>query len=178
MALRLDDKIAVVAEVAAVAARAHSAVAAEYRGLSVAQLTDLRKKARDSAVYLRVVKNSLARRAVAGTEFECIQDAMVGPLILAFSLEEPGSSARVLSDFAKQNEKLIVRLVAVGGKQYGANELERLAKLPTKQQALALLMGVMKAPIGKFVRTLAEPHAKLARTVAAIRESKEAAAAR
>lgn len=175
MALRLDDKISVVAEVAAVAAKAHSAVAAEYRGLTVSQLTDLRKKARESDVYLRVVKNTLARRAVVGTEFECMQDSLIGPLILAFSLEDPGASARVVGDFAKQNDKLVVRIVAVGGKQYGAEELERLAKLPTKEQALALLMAVMKAPIEKFVRTLAEPHAKLVRTIAAIRDQKEAA---
>lgn len=175
MALRLDDKMTVVAEVAAVAAKAHSAVAAEYRGLSVSQLTDLRKKARESAVYLRVVKNTLARRAVTGTDFECLQKSLVGPLILAFSLEDPGASARLLSDFRKQNDKLVVRLVAVGGKQYGAEELERLAKLPTREQALALMMGVIKAPIEKFVRTVAEPPAKLARTLAAVRDQKQAA---
>ena len=180
MALRLDDKIAVVAEVAAVAAKAHSAVAAEYRGLSVAHLTTLRKNAREAGVYLRVVKNTLARRAVEGTDFACMQDGLVGPLILAFSLEDPGSAARVVSDFLKQSdklvaEKLVVKLVAVGGKQYGPSELERLSRLPNREQALAILMGVMKAPIEKFVRTLAEPHAKLARTIAAIRDQKEAA---
>jgi large subunit ribosomal protein L10 len=175
VALRLDDKIAVVAEVAAVAAKAHSAVAAEYRGLTVAQLTNLRKTARESGVYLRVVKNTLARRAVEGTEFACMQEGLSGPLILAFSLEDPGSAARVVSDFAKQNDKLVVKLVAVGGKQYGPAELERLSKLPNKEQAIAMLMGVIKAPVEKFVRTLAEPHAKLVRTVAAIRDQKEAA---
>lgn len=175
MALRLDDKKAVVAEVAAVAAKAHSAVAAEYRGLTVAQLTELRKTARASGVYLRVIKNTLARKAVEGTEFACMQDGLVGPLILAFSLEDPGSAARVVSDFAKQNDKLVVKLVAVGGKQYGPSELERLSKLPNREQALAILMGVMKAPVEKFVRTLAEPHAKLARTIAAIRDQKQAA---
>jgi large subunit ribosomal protein L10 len=175
VALRLDDKIAVVAEVAAVAAKAHSAVAAEYRGLTVTQLTALRKTARESGVYLRVVKNTLARKAVEGTEFACMQEGLVGPLILAFSLEDPGSAARVVSDFTKQNDKLVVKLVAVGGKQYGPSELERLSKLPNREQALALLMGVMKAPVEKFVRTLAEPHAKLARTVAAIRDQKQAA---
>jgi large subunit ribosomal protein L10 len=175
VALRLDDKIAVVAEVAAVAAKAHSAVAAEYRGLTVAKLTELRKTARESGVYLRVIKNTLARRAVEGTEFACMQNGLVGPLILAFSLEDPGSAARVFADFAKQNDKLIVKLVAVGGKPYGPAELERLAKLPTREQALAMLMGVIKAPIEKFVRTLAEPQAKLVRTLAAIRDQKEAA---
>lgn len=175
MALRLDDKVAVVAEVAAVASKAHSAVAAEYRGMTVAQLTNLRKTARESGVYLRVVKNTLARRAVEGTDFACMQEGLVGPLILGFSLDDPGAAGRVFSDFAKQNDKLVVRLVAVGGKQYGPAELERLSKLPTKDQAVAMLMGVMKAPIEKFVRTLAEPHAKLVRTIAAIRDQKEAA---
>ncbi|MFM8443132.1 MAG: 50S ribosomal protein L10 [Methylococcus sp.] len=175
MALRLDDKIAVVEEVSAIAAKAHSAVAAEYRGISVGQLTQLRKTARASGVYLRVVKNTLARRAVMGTEFECMQAGLVGPLILAFSLEDPGAAGRLIADFSKQNDKLVVKLVAIGGKEYGPAELDRLAKLPTKEQAIGILMGTMKAPIEKFVRTLAEPHAKLVRTIAAVREQKEAA---
>ena len=175
MALRLDDKKVVVAEVAAIAAKAHSAVAAEYRGLSVSQLTQLRKTARESGVYLRVIKNTLARKAVEGTDFACMQDGLVGPLILAFSLEDPGSAARVISAFAKDNDKLAVKLVAVGGKTYGAAEIERLSKLPTRDQAIGILMGTMKAPIEKFVRTLNEPHAKLARTIAAIRDQKQAA---
>lgn len=175
MALRLDDKKAVVAEVAAVAANAHSAVAAEYRGLSVSDLTALRKTARESGVYLRVVKNTLARRAVEGTSFACMQDGLVGPLLLAFSMEDPGAAARLIGDFAKTHDKLAVKLVAVGGKQYGASELERLAKLPTRDQALSMLMGVMKAPIEKLARTLQEPHAKLVRTFAAVRDQKQAA---
>lgn len=175
MALRLDDKVAVVAEVSAIAAKAHSAVAAEYRGLTVEQITNLRKKARESGVYLRVVKNTLARKAVENTQFVCMKEGLVGPLILAFSLDDPGAAARVVSDFLKVSDKLVVKLVAIGGKQYGASELERLSKLPTKGQSIAMLMGTMKAPIEKFVRTLAEPHAKLARTVAAIRDSKQAA---
>jgi large subunit ribosomal protein L10 len=175
VALRLDDKKAVVEEVSAVAAKAFSAVAAEYRGLSVEKLTDLRKQARSSGVYLRVVKNTLARRAVEGTEFACMQDGLVGPLILAFSLEDPGAAGRLIADFVKQNDKMVVKLVAVGGKQYGPGELDRLAKLPTKDQALSILMGTMKAPIEKLARTLAEPHAKLVRTVAAIRDQKQAA---
>lgn len=177
MALRLDDKKVVVAEVAAIAARAHSAVAAEYRGLTVSQLTNLRKQARESGVYLRVIKNTLARKAVEGTEFACMQEGLVGPLILAFSLEDPGAAARVISAFAKEkeNDKLVTKLVAVGGKLYGASELDRLSKLPTRDQAISILMATMKAPIEKFVRTLAEPHAKLTRTVAAIRDQKQAA---
>ena len=175
MALRLDDKIAVVEEVSAIAAKAHSAVAAEYRGISVGQLTQLRKTARASGVYLRVVKNTLARRAVEGTDFQCMQEGLVGPLILAFSMEDPGAAGRLIADFSKTNDKLVVKLVAIGGKEYGPTELDRLAKLPTKEQAIGILMGTMKAPIEKFVRTLAEPHAKMVRTIAAIRDQKEAA---
>jgi large subunit ribosomal protein L10 len=175
VALRLDDKKTVVAEVAAIAAKALSAVAAEYRGLTVSELTELRKISRESGVYIRVIKNTLARRAVEGTEFACMQDGLVGPLILAFSLDDPGAAARVISAFAKGHDKLVTKLVAVGGKQYGASELEKLSKLPTRDQAIAILMGTMKAPVEKFVRTLAEPHAKFVRTVAAIRDQKQAA---
>ncbi len=175
MALRLDQKQAVVEEVAEIAAKAHSAVASEYSGLTVSELTQLRKIARESGVYLRVVKNTLMRRAVEGTEFSCMQDALVGPLMLAFSMEEPGSAARVLSDFSKDNKKLEPKLVAIGGQLYGPSELERLSKLPTYDQAISLLMAVMKAPVEKFVRTLAEPHSKMVRTVAAVKAQKEAA---
>jgi large subunit ribosomal protein L10 len=175
VALNLDDKRVVVEEVAAIAARAHSAVAAEYRSLTVTQMTALRKAARESGVYLRVVKNTLARRAVQGTEFECMQKGLVGPLVIAFSMEDPGSAARVIDEFSKTNDKLIVKLVAVGGYLYDASELKRLASLPTRDQAIAMLMGVMKAPVEKFVRTLAEPHAKLVRTIAAVKDQKQAA---
>jgi large subunit ribosomal protein L10 len=176
VALKLDGKKVVVAEVSEVAAKAYSAVAAEYAGLTVGQLTSLRKNAREAGVYLRVVKNTLARRAVEGTEFECMREGLVGPLIIAFSLSDPGAAARVISDFSKEkaNEKMVVKLVAFGGKLYGAGDLERLASMPTRDQALSMLMGTMKAPIEKFVRTLAEPHAKLVRTVAAIKDAKAA----
>lgn len=175
MALRLEDKKAFVAEVAAVASGAHSAVAAEYRGLSANQMDNLRLAARKGGVYLRVVKNTLARRAIEGTAFECMKDALTGPLIIAFSQEDPGAAARVMGDFAKGNDKLVVRLVSIGGKLLPAADLDRLAKMPTRDQAIAMLMGVMKAPITKFVRTLAEPHAKFVRTVAAVRDQKQAA---
>jgi large subunit ribosomal protein L10 len=175
VALRLEDKKAFVAEVAAVAAGAHSAVAAEYRGLSAQQMDNLRLAARKGGVYLRVVKNTLARRAIEGTTFECMKDALTGPLVIAFSQEDPGAAARVLGDFVKENDKLVVKLVAIGGKLLPASEMARLAKLPTRDQAIAMLMGVMKAPISKFVRTLAEPHAKFVRTVAAVRDQKQAA---
>lgn len=177
MALKLEDKKAIVAEVSEVAAKAYSAVAAEYRGLTVTKLTQLRKNARESGVYLRVVKNTLARKAIEGTEFACMRDGLVGPLVLAFSMEDPGSAARIVSAFSKEkdNDKLVVKLVAFGGRLYSASELDRLASMPTRDQALSMLMGVMKAPVEKLVRTLAEPHAKLARTLAAVRDQKQAA---
>ncbi len=175
MALNLEQKKAVVAEVNEVASGALSAIAAEYRGLSVGDMTQLRADARDKGVYLRVVKNTLARRALEGTEFECMRDGLVGPLMLAFSQEDPGAAARLIGDFSKDNEQLVVKLVSVGGQLYEPTELKRLASLPTKEQAIGMLMGVMKAPVEKFVRTLAEPHGKLVRTIAAIRDQKQAA---
>ena len=175
MALSLEQKKAVVSEVAEVAAIAHSAVAAEYIGLSVGDMTALRAKARENSVYLRVVKNTLAKRAIEGTEFECMSDALVGPLVLAFSQEDPGAAARVIQDFAKQNDKLVVKVVSIGGKLLAPGDIKRLADMPTKEQAISMLMAVMKAPIEKLARTLAEPHAKLVRTVAAIRDQKQAA---
>jgi len=164
VALNLDSKKVVVEEVAKFAAKAHSAVAAEYRGLTVTDMTQLRKTARETGVYLRVVKNTLARRAVVGTEFECMQAGLVGPLLLAFSMEDPGCAARLISAFAKTNNKLITKVVAIGGKSFDGSELERLARLPTRDQGIGLLMSVMKAPVEK-----------LARTLAAIKEQKEAA---
>lgn len=175
MALKLEDKQAIVSEVAGVAGNAHSAVVAEYRGLSVGEMTELRKQARENQVFLKVVRNTLAKRAVEDTDFGCLQDALVGPVVLAFSLEEPGSAARVIRDFAKKNDKLVVTAVAFGGKKLPATDLEALASLPTYEEALASLMSVMQAPIGKFVRTLNEPHAKLVRTFAAVRDQKQAA---
>ena len=175
MALSLEQKKAVVTEVAEVAQSAHSAVAAEYRGITVEQMTDLRAKARNEGVYLKVAKNTLVKRAVEGTEFECMADELTGPLMFAFSIDDPGAAARLIKDFAKSEDKIVVRLVAMGAQLYDASEIGRLANMPTRDQALAMLMGVMKAPIEKFVRTLAEPHTKLVRTVAAVRDSKQAA---
>jgi large subunit ribosomal protein L10 len=174
MGLRLEDKQAMVTEVQAVAQSAHSVVAAEYRGLTVSQLTGLRAKARQAGVYMRVVKNTLARRAVTGTPYECIAGSLKGPLILAFSQEDPGAAARVVKEFAKGNEKLVPTLVALDGQVFPAREIDRVAALPTKAQALSMLLGVLKAPVTKFVRTLAEPAAKLVRTVDAIKAVKAA----
>jgi len=174
MGLRLEDKQAMVIEVQAIAQSAHSVVAAEYRGLTVSQLTGLRAKARQAGVYMRVVKNTLARRAVTGTPYECIAGSLRGPLILAFSQEDPGAAARVVKEFARVNDKLVPTLVALGGQVYPAREIDRVASLPTKAQALSMLLGVMKAPVTKLVRTLAEPTAKLVRTVDAIKATRAA----
>jgi len=175
MALTLAEKKAIVAEVAEVAANAHSAIAAEYRGLTVQQMTELRKQARENGVYLRVVKNSLARRAVEGTDFQCMQEGMAGPLVIAFSQEDPGAAARVIKDFAKGHDKLVVKLVSIGGKMLAPSDVEALSKMPTYDQAVSLLMAVMKAPIEKLARTVNEVPGKLVRTLAAIRDAKEAA---
>lgn len=175
MALRLEDKKALVAEVNEVASRALSAVAAEYRGLTAGQFDTLRKISRENGIYLHVVKNTLAKRAVEGTEFACLASALVGPLVLGFSLEDPGAVGRVIKDFAKGNDKLVVKAVAVGGSLYPATDIERLASLPTKEQALAMLMGCMLAPISKFVRTVAEPTAQFVRTVQAVADARQAA---
>jgi large subunit ribosomal protein L10 len=176
MALRLEDKKTLVTEVNEIAQKAQSVVAAEYRGLSVAKLTELRAKARASKVYMRVVKNTLARRAVAGTPFECVGEKLKGPLILAFSQDDPGAAARLIKGFAKDHDKLVPTLVSLGGSVLPGKDLDRVASLPTREQALAQLLGVLKAPVVKFVRTLAEPHAKLVRTIAAVKDQKQAAA--
>jgi large subunit ribosomal protein L10 len=172
MPLNLEDKKALVAEVNAVAAKAHSVVGAENRGLTVAQMTELRAKARAQGVYMRVVKNTLARKAIVGTPYECIGKALKGPLVLAFSKDDPGAAARVVKSFAKDHDKLVTTLVSLGGQLFGAREIDKVASLPTREQALAQLLGVLKAPIAKLARTLAEPHAKLVRTIAAIRDLK------
>jgi len=175
LALNFEQKQAIVAEVAEVARTAFSAVAAEYRGISVDKMTQLRVQARNNGVYLRVVKNTLARRAVKDTEFECMTDGLTGPLVLAFSQEDPGAAARVIKDFAKDNDKLVVRLVSISGQMLAPSELETLAKMPTYDQAISMLMSVMKAPIQKLAATMNEVPGKLVRTIAAVRDAKEAA---
>lgn len=173
MPLQLEQKKQVVAEVAEVAGSALSAVAAEYSGLSVSELTELRQAARQANVYVRVVPNNLARRAFADTEFACMSEVLRGPLILALSKEEPGTAARVLRDFAKNHDKLVVKALALGGKLLDASQLEAVAKLPTRDEALATLLRTMKAPVTQFVRTMVEPYASLTRVLAAIRDKKQ-----
>ena len=174
MALKLEDKKALVKEVNAVAGDSVTAVAAEYRGLSVEEMTELRKQARNAGVYLRVVKNTLARRAVKGTEFECMQDTLKGPILLAFAKEDPGAAARVINDFAKEHKALQAVSLSAGGQLLPGSDLKKLADLPTVDQARALLLGVFVAPMSQLVRTVAEPSAMLARTLSA-RGNQEAA---
>jgi len=176
MALNLDGKKVLVSEVSAIAATAQSVVAAEYRGLTVGQMTDLRSRARAAGVYVRVVKNTLARKALAGTAFEVIGPTLKGPLVLAFSKDDPGAAARVIKAFAKDNDKLKATGIALGGQLLSAKDLDRVASLPTREQALSMLLGVMKAPIQKLVGTLAATPSKLVRTLAAVRDQKQAAA--
>jgi large subunit ribosomal protein L10 len=174
VALTLAGKKAVVDEVAEVASKAISAVVADYRGLTVNQMTQLRYAARKSRVYIRVVRNTLTRRAFENTEFSCLSDQLVGPLFIALSMEAPSDAARLVKEFAKTFEKLEVKALAVGGKVYAAHQLDVVASLPTRDEAIAKLMMVMRAPIEKLARTLSEPHAKLVRTIVAVKNTKTA----
>ncbi|MHB1530347.1 MAG: 50S ribosomal protein L10 [Acidiferrobacteraceae bacterium] len=173
MSLNLEQKQAVVAEVAAVIAGAKAAVVAEYSGLTVAQMTGLRRKAHEADVYLRVVKNTLVRRAVVGSEFECLTDHVSGPLAFAVG-KDPVAIAKVVSDFAKDNARFIVKVGAMGGRLVSREELETLAKLPAREILLAMLLGTMKAPVQKFVQTLNEIPARFVRTLAAVRDARAA----
>ena len=173
MALGLEAKKQVVAEVSEVANQALSAVVAEYRGLTVADMTDLRVKARESGVYLRVIRNTLAKRAVEGTEFECMQDALTGPVICAFSQDDPGAAARLLKDYSKEFEAMNVTAVAIGGELLGADQLDAVASLPTYEEALAKLMSVMNGPITKLTRTINDIPGRVVRVVAAVKDTKQ-----
>ncbi len=157
MALNLSQKQEVVAELADVAAKAHSLVAVEYAGTTVSQMTAMRKQARETGVFLKVVKNTLAVRAIEGTDFAVVKDSLVGPLLYAFSTEEPGAAGRLIKEFAKSNDKLQPKVVSVGGELYPASHVDVLAALPTRDQALAML-----------ARTLLEPAAMFARAIQAV----------
>lgn len=154
MALNLSQKQEVVAELAGVAAKAHSLVAAEYAGVNVSSMTAMRKKARESGVFLKVVKNTLASRAVIGTDYEVVKDSLTGPLLYAFSMEEPGAAGRLIKEFSKGNDKLKAKVVAVGDKLYPASHVEVLAALPTRDQALAMLARVLSEPAAMFARAV------------------------
>ena len=166
MTLKLEDKKEIVAEVNKVASGAFSAVVADYRGLTVGQLTKLRTKAREEGVYVRVIRNTLARRAVEGTGFACLHDALVGPSIIGLSLSENdmGAAARLFKDFAKDNQKMEVKALALGGQLYAAKDIDVIAKLPNHKQALSMLLSVIQAPLSKFGRLMT-----------ALKEQKEAA---
>lgn len=174
MGLNLDDKKAVVAEVSAKVATAQAIVLAEYRGLEVGDMTSLRTKARNSGVYLRVLKNSLARRAVTGTPFESLAQHMVGPLAYGISAD-PVAAAKVLHEFAKANDRFVIKAGAMGGQVMTPKQVGTLATMPSREELLAKLMGTMQAPIAMFVRTLNEVPSKLVRTLAAVRDQKQAA---
>ncbi len=175
MVLRLNDKKAIVADVSERAKVAVSAIGADYSGLTVNQLTELRKNARNQGVYLKVVRNTLAKRAVTGTQFECMKDALTGPMLLGFCNDDPGAPARLMKAFIKDNNntRLEVKVLSIGGNAYGNEALDRIAALPTKHEALGQLVSVINAPVSKLVRTVAETYTKLVRVVNAVAEQKK-----
>jgi large subunit ribosomal protein L10 len=172
VSLNLEQKQAVVAEVSAELAKAQAVILAEYRSVPVKDMTELRRKARGSGVYLRVLKNTLARRAVAETPFKGLTDKMVGPLAYGIS-SDPVAVAKVLQEFAKDHDKFVIRAGAMPNVVMSARDVADLAKMPSRQELLAKLLGTMQAPIAKFVRTLNEVPGKFVRTVAAVRDQKE-----
>jgi large subunit ribosomal protein L10 len=176
LGLDLDKKKAVVSEVSAQLAKAKAIVVAEYRGLEVGRMTELRAKARKSGVYLRVLKNTLARRAVEGTPFAGLSQHLKGPLVYGIS-PDAIATAKVLNEFAKANEKLVIRAGAMENAVISAKEVTALASLPSREELLAKLLGTMQAPIAKFARTLNEVPARFVRTLAAVRDKKQAAGA-
>lgn len=173
MALQKEDKKVIVAQVAEVAANSISAIAADYRGLTVQEMTELRRQARNANVHLQVIRNTLARRALENTEFACMKSALVGPLILAFSKKEPSAAARVLRDFCKKHENLQVKAISIGGSLLDGSELEFVAKLPTREEAIATLLMTMKASVTQLVRTIAEPHTQLVRVISAVSQKEQ-----
>jgi large subunit ribosomal protein L10 len=176
LSLNLEQKKAVVAEISAQVAKAQAIVVAEYRGLEVGNMTDLRREARKSGVYLRVLKNTLARRAVSGTPFEKLSEQMTGPLIYGIS-SDPVATAKVLNEFSKTNEKLVIRAGAMPNAVITAKEVKALATMPSREELLAKLLGTMQAPIAQFARTLNEIPSRFVRTLAAVRDQKQGAGA-
>ena len=176
MSLNLDDKKAVVAEVSAQVAKAQAIVLAEYRGMEVGNMTDLRREARRAGVYLRVLKNTLARRAVDGTPFAGLSEHMVGPLVYGIS-PDPVATAKLLNDFSKSNDKLVIKAGAMPNAVISAKEVKALATMPSREELIAKLMGTMQAPVAKFVQTLNEVPSRFVRTLAAVRDQKESTAA-
>ena len=176
MSLNLEQKQALVAEVSAEVAKAQAIVLAEYRSLSVGHMTALRKKARSSGVYLRVLKNTLARRAVADTPFSGLSDKMIGPLAYGISAD-PVAVAKVLHEFSRENDKLVIKGGAMPNVVMTPKQVGDLARMPSRQELLAMLLGTMQAPVAKLARTLNEVPGKFVRTVAAVHDQKQKAAA-
>ncbi len=171
----LKEKQAIVAEAHETAQAALSAVMADYRGVTVDAMTKLRQSARESGVQVRVIRNTLAKRAFEGTDLECMNEVLTGPCIVAFAMEDPGASARLFKDFAKEQEAFEIKALSVGGKLLPAEQIDALAKLPTRDEALAMLMAVMQAPVTKLVRTMNDIPGRVTRVVAAVRDQKQAA---
>lgn len=163
----MEAKKAIVDEIAAVASKSDSAIAAEYIGLAVSEMTELRKEARKDGVYIKVVRNTLARFALENSQFECMRTGLVGPLVLFFSSDEPGSAARVVHSFAKNNDKLVVKLVALNGELLDPSDIAKLASMPSLDEARSMLLGLFSAPLSRFVRTVAEPQSGFVRMLAA-----------
>ena len=175
MPIGLKEKQAIVAEVNETAQAALSAVMADYRGVTVDAMTKLRQSARESGVQVRVIRNTLAKRAFEGTDLECMNEVLTGPCIVAFAMEDPGASARLFKDFAKEQEAFEIKALSVGGKLLPAEQIDALAKLPTRDEALAMLMAVMQAPVTKLVRTMNDIPGRVTRVIAAVRDQKQAA---
>ena len=174
--MSLEQKQTVVSEIAAKLGNAQAVIVAEYRGLDVGRITDLRAKARNSGVYLRVLKNTLARRAVTGTPFEKLADQMVGPLIYGIA-QDPVAGAKTLSEFAKDNEKFVIKGGAMPNSLMSVKDIKTLATMPSRDELIARLLGTMQAPVAKFVRTLNEVPTGFVRVLAAVRDQKEKQAA-
>ncbi len=172
--LSIEEKKAIVTELTEIASHSVSAIAADYRGLTVSEMTELRKTARESGVKMRVYRNTLVRRAIKETPYACLDNVLTGPIVLLFSQEEPGAAARLVRDFVKQHERFEVRGLAIGGELLPPEKLKAVASLPSRAEALTLLVTVLKAPIVKFVRTLNEPVAQTVRVLAAVRDKKAA----
>ena len=173
MSLLKEDKIKIVKELNEVASSAVSVVGVDFSGISVNEITKLRADARNQGLYLQVVRNTLTKRAVAGTEFECISDSLKGPILLAFSGNEPSAPARLFKEFAKQNKNLEIKVLALSGQLCNVSDLDKIASLPTKEEAISKLMSVMQAPIGKLARTLKETYSGVVRVMSNVADKKK-----
>ena len=176
MALNLENKKAIVALVNETAGNALSLVIADARGVNVTNMTELRAKAREQNIDLRVIRNTLAKRAFQGTDFECVTDVLTGPSLVGFSMEDPGAAARLFKEFAKTNDKFEIKALSVSGQLLSKEQVDVLATLPTREQALGMLVSVMIAPVTKLARTFNEVPTKVTRVVAAVRDQKQEAA--